>query len=95
METVKQYAFHKIQKLSRDDTRYALLKTIPTKIFNAVNNITYVILNERNMYNKCWFLCCSGTIGTFILNIGHYVDEDNTIIITRSEYIYRRPLCVC
>jgi hypothetical protein len=49
---IKEYVFHKIKKIQKNDQRYKLLLTIPHKIYNTTYNNNYVLMriNEKKYY---------------------------------------------
>ena len=51
---VKDYAFHGIQRIPKDDMRYNLLSTIPYKEYDPSDGVTFVYLTISN--DKDYFL---------------------------------------
>jgi len=54
IEIVKEYTFHKIKKIPKNDERYLVLLTIPFKEYDHTDNSIYVYLNI--LQDKWYFL---------------------------------------
>lgn len=72
---VKDYAFHGIKRIPKDDMRYQLLSTIPPKEYDPSDGVTFVYLLIGN--NKDYFL----TYCNFVIQLQtlQYNENDNMI----------------
>jgi hypothetical protein len=72
---VKEYAFHKIKKIPKNDTRYNLLLTIPFKEYDHFDDTTvvYIKITHEKEYHLIY------TDFTIYLQTLRYSDNDNQV----------------
>lgn len=44
LDVIKEYAFHTIKKIPRNDERYDVLRTIPHKEYDSTDGVTFVYM---------------------------------------------------
>jgi len=80
---VKDYAFHGIRRLPKDDMRYKLLSKIPVKEYDPSDGVTFVLITINEI--KDYFL----TYNNFELQLQtlQYDDDDNMIYAIEGHSI--------
>ena len=83
LNIVKEYLFHKIQKIPKNDIRYDLLQTIPNKEYDPVDDTVYVYMQIND--DKDYFMVykdCKIQLQTlkYIDNVIYFIDGSTIII---------------
>jgi hypothetical protein len=82
IDIVKDYLFHKIQKIPENDERYEILLTIPYKEYDLTNHTIYVYLTISE--EKDYFLVYKN-FQIELLTLG-YGDDNVVYFIDRSIF---------
>lgn len=74
VDVIKEYAFHTIKKIPRNDERYDVLRTIPCKEYDPSDGVTFVYM--RISSEKDYFL----TYLNFEIQLQTLVYEEGNMI---------------
>lgn len=87
IDILKDFVFHKIKKIPKNDERYELLQTIPDKEYNPITNMTYVYINI-SQYKDYYLVHTNDTLQIQTLGYGDDDDDDDGVYFI-DGYIFQ------